>query len=159
MNNTVKGIQTFIKGYVKDTRKAWVARNTKAMSKNWNKYLVDKNVHMIRPSGNPMTLKDELSNFLVFFFFCLRINLALRVLDMIYSKNVDIKSGGLKSIDSIRIFADQKAAVVTLTCHDKFEYKGIQNDDIAKFSVVLEKIGDNWKMVHGHRATGQNPTN
>lgn len=77
---------------------------------------------------------------------------------MITCKDVNIKSGTLKSIDTIRVFADDKAAVVTLTCHDQFEYKGTHNDDMAKFSVVLEKIDGEWKVVHGHRATGQKPT-
>lgn len=59
MNKSVKGVQTFIRNYIKDTRNAWIAKNTKAMDKNWNKYFADKNVLMIRPSGNPMTVNDE----------------------------------------------------------------------------------------------------
>ena len=34
---------------------------------------------------------------------------------------------------------------------------GTANDDIAKHTLVLEKGEDGWKMVHGHRATGQKP--
>lgn len=78
---------------------------------------------------------------------------------MINNNDVSFKKGNLRSIDTIRLFCGAKAAVVTFTCRDVFEYKGTPNDDICKFSIVLEKIGDDWKMVHGHRATGQKPKN
>ena len=66
-------------------------------------------------------------------------------------------SDDLVSFDSCKVFAGGNAAVATYTRHSKFEYKGTPNDDIAKFSAVLEKVGGQWKMVHGQRATGQAP--
>lgn len=47
--------------------------------------------------------------------------------------------------------------VVTYTTHDKFKFQGTENDDIAKFSSVLEKSLGGWRICHTHRATGQAP--
>ena len=49
------------------------------------------------------------------------------------------------------------AAVATYTTHTVFTYKGTPNDDIAVFTGVFEKGADGWKVIHGHRATGQPP--
>ena len=71
----------------------------------------------------------------------------------------DIEPGQSKliGVDSIRLLAGGAAAVATYTHHSTFKYKGIPNDDIAKFTAVLEKTPEGWKMVHGHRSTGQPP--
>ena len=62
------------------------------------------------------------------------------------------------SVDSVNLLAEGKVAVVTYTAHDKFTYQGTANDDVAKFSGVLERQEDGaWKFVHMHRATGQPP--
>ena len=75
----------------------------------------------------------------------------------------------LVSIDSVRLLGlfsgwpkglpvpPGATAVMTYTSHDKFVYDGTPNDDIAKFTAVLEKGLGGWKMVHQHRATGQKP--
>ena len=76
---------------------------------------------------------------------------------MVSSGDIVFESSKVVSFDSFRLIADGNVAVVTLTQHDKFTYKGTANDDICKFTFVLEKIGDNWKFAHGHRATGQTP--
>jgi len=97
----------------------------------------DDEVTMIRPSGNPMTKKMGD--------------------DMLLMPDITVEFCKLVSIDSVRIFAGGLAAVATVTMHEKFTFKGTPNDDIAKHSVVLEKSGEGWKMVHSHRATGQPP--
>ena len=76
---------------------------------------------------------------------------------MIANKDVQVESMEIVSFDSFREMADGKAAVLTVTRHDKFTYKETPNDDICKFTYVLEKIGVNWKLAHVHRATGQSP--
>jgi hypothetical protein len=89
----------------------------------------------IRPSGNPMDLKLWKS--------------------MLTSEDIKTTQMQLKSVDTCKIFADGKAALVTYTTHDIFEYKGTPNEDIAKWSVTCEKTADGWKTVHMHRASGQ----
>ena len=49
--------------------------------------------------------------------------------------------------------------MVTCTQREGFKYKGTPNDDLVRFTYVLEQqgAGGGWKIVHGHRATGQKP--
>ena len=103
----------------------------------WAKYWKPDAV-LIRPSGNPMGKKLWGS--------------------MLGSDDVEYISGELLEVNSVNIFAGGAAAVATYTSHDKFKYKGTPNDDIAKFTIVLEKQEDGtWIFVHGHRGTGQKP--
>ena len=76
-------------------------------------------------------------------------------------ENSDIifESGKLLSIESVNIFADGSAAYVTYKRHDKFSYKGTNNDDISMFTATLEKIKGEWKIVFGTRSTGEKPSN
>eukprot|EP00567_Pseudictyota_dubia_P006405 CAMPEP_0197438462 /NCGR_PEP_ID=MMETSP1175-20131217/5462_1 /TAXON_ID=1003142 /ORGANISM="Triceratium dubium, Strain CCMP147" /LENGTH=89 /DNA_ID=CAMNT_0042968205 /DNA_START=478 /DNA_END=747 /DNA_ORIENTATION=+ len=79
---------------------------------------------------------------------------------MVLSGDVTGKSTELMSVDSVRVFAEGHAAVVTFTQHSVFNYKGKDNDDVAKYSMVLEKNEGTaacWKIVHAHRGTGQPP--
>ena len=48
-------------------------------------------------------------------------------------------------------------AYVCYTTHDKFNYKGTQNDDIAVLTSVLQRVDGSWKVVHGQRSTGRKP--
>ena len=92
----------------------------------------------IRPSGNPAPPEA--------------------FLDMLKSGDVEPGDTELVSVDSIRIFAGGMAAVCCFTQHSTFVYKGVSNDDIAKYTVVLEKDNEGkWKMIHAHRGTGQPP--
>lgn len=103
----------------------------------WAKYWKADAI-MIRPSGNPMG--KEIYG------------------QMLASEDVVYISGELLEVNTVDIFAGGAAAVATYTTHDKFTYKGTPNDDIAKFTVVLEKQDDGtWIMVHAHRGTGQKP--
>ena len=102
----------------------------------------------IRPSGNPM----DMSGFK----------------GMWASGAIKDASSELVSVDSSRLLGvfscwpkalpvpPGATAVITYTTHDKFTFQGNVNDDIAKFTAVLEK-GAGWKIVHAHRATGQPP--
>jgi hypothetical protein len=77
---------------------------------------------------------------------------------MITSQDITFESSECISVDSTTIFAGGKAAAVTFTLHDKFTYKGTPNDDIAKYSAMLELTdAGSWRMMHAHRATGQKP--
>ncbi len=63
----------------------------------------------------------------------------------------------LVDVDTARLLAGGTVAVATTRQREKFKYKGTPNDDVATFSYVLEKGGEGWRIVHGHRATGQPP--
>lgn len=105
--------------------------------KFWDKYWKPGSV-VIRPSGNPMDKKIWGQ--------------------MFSSDDVNFISSELLEVNSVNVFAGGAAAVATYTTHDKFEYKGTPNDDIAKFTSVLEKQEDGtWIFVHAHRGTGQKP--
>ena len=101
---------------------------------------MDDDTLFIRPSGNPATPST--------------------MLDMMSSGDITAKSMEIVSFDSCRVFAEGHAAVVTFTQHSVFNYKGKDNDDIAKWTMVLEKSPSNcWKIIHAHRGTGQAPSN
>ena len=53
--------------------------------------------------------------------------------------------------------ANARAARCADTTHDTFTYEGTKNDDLAKFTAVLEKGLGGWTVCHAHRATGQPP--
>ena len=89
----------------------------------------------VRPTGNPLT-KNEWK-------------------EMMNSDDVKIDSNELVTINKMKINGDM--AFVCYTTHGKFNYKGTENDDIAVLSVVLEKVDNNWTIIHGQRSTGRNP--
>jgi hypothetical protein len=91
----------------------------------------------IRPSGNPMDIRSAKGMWL--------------------GDDVKTEAQALKSIDTVKILSCGMAAVATYTSHEKFTYKGSPNDDIAKYSMTFEKVGDKWTIVQGHRASGQPP--
>ena len=114
-------------------------------------YTTGDEMVFIRPSGNPMDMKGFKG--------------------MWSSGMITEASSELVSVDTIR-FAGLLSCwpkvlpapigavcVVTYTSHDKFKFQGNENDDIAKFSAVLEKsLAGGWHICHVHRATGQTPT-
>ena len=105
--------------------------------KFWAKYWKPDGI-VIRPSGNPMDKKIWGQ--------------------MLSSDAVNFISSELLELNSVDVFAGGAAAVATYTTHDKFTYMGTPNDDIAKFTLVLEKQADGtWIIVHAHRGTGQKP--
>jgi len=46
-------------------------------------------------------------------------------------------------------------AHVCYTSYGKFTYKGTENDDVAVFTSVLQKVNGKWVVVHGQRSTGR----
>ena len=88
----------------------------------------------IRPSGNPFKAVE----FVTFF-----------------GGDVEITEKALIKIQKLDVGADM--AFATASESAKFTYKGTPNDDIAVFTGVFEKGADGWKVIHGHRATGQPP--
>lgn len=94
--------------------KAGFMKDASLFDENWERNWTPDAI-IIRPSGNPMNRQVYK--------------------DLITNKSVSkVHFSNLLSIDSIRFLADGKAAVVTFTNHEKFEYNGTENDDIVKVS-------------------------
>ena len=127
----------FISASIQENSVVFKSKDAAKFDSMWEKFWVE-GAFMIRPSGNPLTKESWR--------------------EMVTAKDISMESTELKSVDSVNLIAEGKVAVVTYTAHDKFSYKGTPNDDLAKFSGVLEKQADGaWKFVHLHRATGQSP--
>jgi len=129
--------QSFIESWLVDYSVAAKEKDGTKFDAMWDKYWATGAV-VIRPSGNPMDQAIWKG--------------------MVTSDDITFESSECISFDSANVFAGGKAAAVTFTLHDKFQYKGTDNDDIAKYSATLELTKEgSWKMVHAHRATGQSP--
>lgn len=89
----------------------------------------------IRPSGNPLDVNGWN--------------------DMMENDDVTVESNELLTINKIRI--EENMAFVCYTSHGKFNYKGTDNDDIAVFTSILNKIDGQWRVVFGQRSTGRKP--
>lgn len=92
---------------------------------------------LIRPSGNPLDMAGFKG--------------------MLGSPDIIVEKDEVTSVDEVKEFAGGNAAVVVYTTRSTFSYKGTSNDDVAKFSLTIEKVDGAWKVVHMHRGTGQKP--
>ena len=145
---------------VEEEIKAWVADYIRASGemykgctddtyKEFASKFTSEDMTFIRPSGNPMNMTG--------------------FKEMWSSGMIENSSSNLVSVDTVRLtglFSCWPAAlpvpwgssaVVTYTLHDKFTFNKAVNDDIVKFSAVLEKGIAGWKVCHVQRATGQAP--
>ena len=100
-----------------------------------NKHMHEKCV-FIRPTGNPLDL-DGWNK-------------------MMTNDDVNVESSRLVQINRLRI--SENMAYVCYTTHGKFTYKGTENDDVAVFTSVLEKLDGRWQVVFGQRSTGRKPS-
>jgi hypothetical protein len=95
----------------------------------------------IRPSGNPMS-----HEFLE---------------EMQSSKDYLPESSEILSIDKIDVCDGPSVstgmAYAIFTQHYKFTFKGTQNDDVAVWTIVAKKSGNQWKIAHAQRSTGRKP--
>jgi hypothetical protein len=96
------------------------------------KYLANPDVNFIDPMGNALT-KDAWKK-------------------MVMDGEFKLDASQILSFDKIFVFADEKAAVVNITTHSEYFYKGERDDD-EKMSCILEKKDGNWKFVHAHWST------
>ncbi|CAB9517099.1 expressed unknown protein [Seminavis robusta] len=75
---------------------------------------------------------------------------------------IDMLTGGvlvgtdlqLVSIDKIVLMAGGRSAVVTYTIDQHFEYKGVPNSDRCVYTLVLEEVDGEPKMVQEQRSNG-----
>lgn len=96
---------------------------------------MSENCVFIRPSGNPLDKKGWN--------------------DMMNNDDVTVTSSELMSINKLHVVGDM--AHVCYTSHGKFTYKGTENDDVAVFTSVLQKVNGRWMVVHGQRSSGRTP--
>ena len=96
---------------------------------------MNDNCVFVRPSGNPLT-KHGWN-------------------DMMNNSDAVVDSSELQSINRLTINGNM--AFVCYTSHVKFTYKGVENDDVAVFTSVLEKGDGKWGVIHGQRSTGRKP--
>lgn len=89
----------------------------------------------IRPTGNPLS-KDSWK-------------------EMLSCGCVQVESNDLVTINKMQVVGDM--AYVCYTTHNKFNYKGTENNDIAVLTSILQKVNGEWKVVHGQRSSGRNP--
>jgi len=74
---------------------------------------------------------------------------------IIWSIDILIKKQEIAEFTSFRLIADGKVAIVTYWEEAEFSYKGIENNDKAKITAVLEKTKEGkWKPIHFHRGSG-----
>lgn len=104
-------------------------------NKAGGRHHMDSECIFIRPTGNPlsMTQWDEMMN----------------------SPDVKMTSSKLLSINRLKVVGNM--AYACYTTHSQFNYKGIDNDDIAVFTGVFEKNNGKWMMIHGQRSSGRSP--
>ena len=62
------------------------------------------------------------------------------------SQSVSSTCSELIEVESCKVFADGKAAVVVYKTHEVFEYNGTPNDDNVKYSAVFELADGKWKI-------------
>ena len=98
---------------------------------------IDDETVWIRPSGNPAGTAIMKA--------------------MLMSEDIVTSKRKIVEFSSVRFLAGGIVAVVTFLEESAFVYKGTPNEDLAKWTAVLEKVDGKWKYVHGHRGTGQPP--
>ena len=89
----------------------------------------------IRPTGNPLN-KEQWN-------------------EMMNNPNVSVEDSHLVSVNKLQVCGDM--AFACYTAHNKFNYMGKANDDIAVFTSVLQRVGGDWVVVHGQRSSGRSP--
>ena len=90
----------------------------------------------VRPTGNPLN-KEQWN-------------------EMMNNPNVSVEDSKLVSVNKLQVCGDM--AFVCYTAHNKFNYMGNANDDIAVFSSVLQRVGGDRVVVHGQRSSGRSPS-
>ena len=90
----------------------------------------------IRPTGNPLN-KEQWN-------------------EMMNNPNVSVEDSKLVSVNKLQVCGDM--AFACYTAHNKFNYMGQANDDIAVFTSVLQRVAGDWVVVHGQRSSGRSPS-
>ena len=101
--------------------------------------MMSDDIVIIRPSGNPLTKKGWGN--------------------MLNSSDIEAKGTKLVNIHLIKSSEVGDMCYACYTTHSKFNYKGVENDDVAVFVLFFRKGDDNkWKMHFMQRSIGRKPS-
>lgn len=127
------GVEGFLNGMCNDAIAVAQTGDAAKIDAYFSKYCTP-DCEYIRPSGNPMDVATYKG--------------------MLLSNDIKWLSDELVSVDMVKFLAGGDVGVVAYRTRQKFDYKGTMNDDVAKFTAVLDKTADGWKAAHVHRSTG-----
>ena len=102
-----------------------------------SEYVTD-DVVFVRPTGNPLTKNQWIA--------------------MLNSDDVSLVSNKLVDFYKVDVSPSNDWALVCYSTHAKFTYKGVENNDISVFSVLMKRVNNTWQMSHLQRSTGRLPT-
>ena len=101
--------------------------------------MMSDDIVIVRPTGNPLTKKGWG--------------------EMLSSSDIEAKGAKLLDIHVVKGSEAGDMCYICYTTHSKFNYKGVENDDVAVFVVIFRKgMGNKWKMHYMQRSTGRKPT-
>jgi ketosteroid isomerase-like protein len=100
--------------------------------------LMDDDVIIVRPTGNPLKKKEWLN--------------------MLNSSDLVMNSTKMLAVNNVNVCESEKMGYVCYTTHASFTYKGVENSDVAVFVVVFKMIDDKWKITYMQRSTGRDPS-
>lgn len=133
--------ETEVKEYLTKFTEAWFQsfseKDPAQIDAMYETFGIDDETVWIRPSGNPAGTS------------------IMKV--MMVDEDVVVSKQKIVEFSSVRFLAGGNVAVVTFLEESAFVYKGTPNEDLSKWTAVLERVDGNWKYVHGHRGTGQPP--
>jgi len=102
-----------------------------------SEYITD-DVVFVRPTGNPLTKTQWIA--------------------MFNSDDVTLLSNKMVDFYKVDVSPSNDWALVCYSTHAKFTYKGVENDDISVFSVLMKRVNNKWLLSHLQRSTGRLPT-
>ena len=128
-----------VKEYLTEFSQKWLAASVTKDPAEFESVMLsmgfDEDCLFIRPSGNPATMDTFKA--------------------MVADGDILVKKQEIVEFTSFRLIADGKVAIVTYWEESEFSYKGIENNDRAKLTAVLEKTEEGkWKPIHWHRGSG-----
>ena len=102
-----------------------------------SEYVTD-DVVFVRPTGNPLTKNQWIA--------------------MFNSDDVSLVSNKMVDFYKVDVSPSNDWALVCYSTHAKFTYKGVENDDISVFSVLMKRVNNKWLLSHLQRSTGRLPS-
>ena len=105
--------------------------------KKASEYVTD-DVVFVRPTGNPLTKNQWIA--------------------MFNSDDVSLVSNKMVDFYKVDVSPSNDWALVCYSTHAKFTYKGVENNDVSVFSVLMKRVNNKWLMSHLQRSSGRLPT-
>ena len=131
---------SFHKPLVKQSAASWAASNQGGVTNAYYPETIQlsDDVVFVRPTGNPLTKNQWIA--------------------MFKSDDVSLLSNKMVDFYKVDVSPSNDWALVCYSTHAKFTYKGVENDDISVFTVLMKRVNNTWLMSHLQRSTGRLPT-